>query len=146
MTITDFLLARIAEDEHCAQMVAYMHDLDGDSWERSGWTHTLGEVDRTRWENVSVGDRVIAFTWARCTTRLQSWVATHIARHDPARVLAECEAKRRIVEEHRLDQYGDRIACSPCGFWPSADGGCPTLRLLALPYASHPDYDEAWRL
>ena len=48
-----------------------------------------------------------------------------------ARVLAECAAKRRIVEHHA----------------PYAGGsGRPTLLLLALPYADHPDYDETWRV
>lgn len=54
--------------------------------------------------------------------------------HDPARVLAECEAKRRmlpylVIPAHRLD-HCDR---------------CSVLRLLALPYADHGDYDLAWR-
>lgn len=52
--------------------------------------------------------------------------AAHIARHDPARVLAEVEAKRRMVDEH-------------------GNGTCRTLRLLALPYADHPDYRPEWR-
>lgn len=49
--------------------------------------------------------------------------AEHIVRHDPARVLAEVEAKRRIVFEVAM----------------------PVLALLALPYADHPDYREEWR-
>jgi hypothetical protein len=82
--------------------------------------------------------------------------AGHIARWDPARVLAECEAKRRIVEMHRLGgSYtpGSEDAsgfdyCGTCGSgepyeyptpWP-----CPTLRLLALPYVDHPDYRQEW--
>ena len=59
----------------------------------------------------------------------------HIVRDDPARVLAEVEAKRRIVNRHSACDdvsYGD----------PST---CPDLRDLALPYAGHPDYDERWR-
>lgn len=59
----------------------------------------------------------------------------HVLRHDPARVLAEVEAKRRIVDL--------------CDTETPETGGLPlairTLRLLALPYADHPDYDEAWR-
>jgi hypothetical protein len=77
--------------------------------------------------------------------------ARHIARWDPARVLAECQARRQIVEfaqeatgmeisldlefgqSHRdeaADPYiGDRI-----------------LHLLAAPYAGHPDYRPEWKL
>lgn len=69
----------------------------------------------------------------------------------PARVLAEVDAKRRILDEHPIyrnsandpvcgtcgqdDQTGDLI-----GDWP-----CPTVQLLAMPYADHPDYREEWR-
>jgi hypothetical protein len=59
-----------------------------------------------------------------------------IADHDPASVLADVDAKRRIVEQcqNTLDyeDYGYTLATE-------------TLRLLALPDAGHPDYDEAWR-
>lgn len=52
-----------------------------------------------------------------------------------SRVLADCDAKRRIV-----------------GYWVEAPSSMRevmfadlTLRLLSLPYAEHPDYDPAWR-
>ena len=55
-----------------------------------------------------------------------------------ARVLAECESKRRII---RL-----------CGVDPHDPGALllrvhtdAVVRLLALPYADHPDFDESWR-
>jgi hypothetical protein len=60
----------------------------------------------------------------------------------PERLVAEVEAKRRILAEHALNGW----VCDTC------DNGeveqvfpCPTLRLLALPYADHPDYREEWR-
>jgi hypothetical protein len=61
----------------------------------------------------------------------------------PARVLAECEAKRRIVEAWAA---ADRMA----GSYPGTDAGIAmglelAVEFLALPYADHPDYDEAWR-
>lgn len=64
----------------------------------------------------------------------------------PARVLREIEAKRRIVEQHRPVGYGD-VCLSYCHTrtpsqpqtWP-----CLTLRLLALPYADRPGYQEGW--
>ncbi|MER7126764.1 DUF6221 family protein [Micrococcus luteus] len=77
------------------------------------------------------------------------------------RLLADAEAKRRIVDMHANDG-GD---CSTCGrssreenpgaylrdeaemmeVWRPAPWPCDTLRLLALPYASHPDYRQEWR-
>lgn len=78
-------------------------------------------------------------------------VRTHIARHDPARVLKEIEAKRRVVELHRPVQKrstgsggGVIEDCQVCDHFP-ARYPCTTLRLLALPYADHPDYQEQWR-
>ncbi|MCZ7376532.1 DUF6221 family protein [Micromonospora sp. WMMC250] len=62
----------------------------------------------------------------------------HIARHDPARVLAEVDAKRRI-----LDRWKD-----------SQDNALPpeallaldeVVKLLALPYADRPGYRDEWR-
>ena len=67
--------------------------------------------------------------------------ADHIARHDPARVLREVEAKRQIIAEHDVyaRKLADRMDCQ------SLDFPCKTLRLLALPYADHPDYQPEWR-
>jgi hypothetical protein len=75
----------------------------------------------------------------------QPGVVDHIVRHDPARVLAEVDAKRQIVTEYerglgrRRDHPGD----------PASAGALLALHaiahLLALPYADHPDYDEVWR-
>ena len=79
--------------------------------------------------------------------------APHIARHDPARVLAECESKRRIVEQYEF--HRDQVTAYRNPRWRDAmneddkrnwhqaearhrmaeDVAC----LLALPYAEHPD-------
>jgi hypothetical protein len=70
----------------------------------------------------------------------------------PARFLAECEAKRRIVELHSPDPYYG--GCELDGVHrPPHDGDpvdvdpypCETLRLLALPYSNHLDYREEWK-
>ena len=62
---------------------------------------------------------------------------------NPARVLAECEAKRRIVEAsrsyHESDQDPDPD--DPDGGWALSIA----LRALALPYADHTDWREEWR-
>ncbi|MET8278287.1 DUF6221 family protein [Micromonospora sp. NPDC005174] len=74
-------------------------------------------------------------------------VGEHIARHDPARVLAEVDAKRRILDIHHDDGHGD---CDGCGL--DAIGlhvhqldECPTLLALALAYADRPGYRDEWR-
>jgi hypothetical protein len=83
----------------------------------------------------------------------------HIAVNDPAYVLAEVDAKRQIIELHHPYQvttsndglnwdYARCVACEPAdrelepgeSYWP-----CPTLCLLALPFADHPDYQGSWR-
>lgn len=69
------------------------------------------------------------------------------------RVLAECAAKRAIVDLHaayptpQVMVYGTITACSECGSvddspveWP-----CPTLRNLAAVYADSPEFREEWR-
>jgi hypothetical protein len=78
--------------------------------------------------------------------------AAHIIRHDPARVLAEVDAKRRITDEHPNVNDGDCGTCiTPRWGYPTHGGAsaavwpCQTLRLLALPYADHSDYREEWR-
>jgi Family of unknown function (DUF6221) len=59
----------------------------------------------------------------------------HVRRHGPARVLADCEARRRIVEQFSLTRTMTGSAFVT-----------PLLRLLALPYADHPDHREEWRV
>lgn len=78
----------------------------------------------------------------------------HIARWDPARVLAEVDAKRRILDE--ILAYESKID-GEWGCCHSAEGiaagQCPDIRpddihavrLLALPYADRPGYREEWR-
>lgn len=75
-------------------------------------------------------------------------VLEHIVRHDPAHVLAKVAADRQII-----------IECEQAVIEGRADGravrtqyavgqymlAMRTLRLLALPYVDHADYQEAWR-
>ena len=72
--------------------------------------------------------------------------AEHIARHDPARVLADIAAKRAIVAEYRShlehrEKYGDKETDYSWGARTKLEWIC---RVLAAPYAEHPDYDPAW--
>lgn len=113
MTLTNFLLERIAEDEavareviesdeHVQRLTDYPLDADWSFW---------ADTDGAR-PSVSVGS---------------------------ARVLAECEAKRRIVKAAADDS-------DPHDYWHGwNDAHGLALAALALPYADHPDYREEWK-
>jgi len=119
MEIAEFLLARIAEDEEQVRRGA-----QGIETSSYGW-HTVDcGVDLGHWAT------------ERCTCRYVD------------RVLAECEAKRRIVQL-KADWRYQGVAVVDVGI-PRAeiegrqDMRNEVLRLLALPYAAHPDYDPKW--
>lgn len=87
---------------------------------------------------------------------LDETVAAHIARHDPARVLREVEAKRRILDEHYVAQgtVGGQalMVCTRCSdyidrgeIFKAEAAPCKTLKLLALPYADVDGYREEWK-
>jgi hypothetical protein len=75
----------------------------------------------------------------------------HIAANDPARVLAEIDAKRRIINEIVPDVNGMDVQIE--GEWgvgrrdEATDPylGDTLAKVLALPYADHPDYRPEWR-
>jgi len=112
--LSQFLLARIAEEEAAAQ-AGFSNQADPEN----GW----GQEGRAVTPHVGVIHEDVQ--------------RDHVVRWNPARVLNECSAKRRIVE------LGVCTACAteaqPC------DHQADTLRLLALPYADHDDYNEEWR-
>jgi hypothetical protein len=65
------------------------------------------------------------------------------------RVLAECEAKRRIMQIHACRSMSvARPICDTCwnDTWMGyADYPCGTLHALAAVYANHPDYRDEWK-
>ncbi|MEW2250410.1 DUF6221 family protein [Streptomyces sp. NPDC006975] len=113
-----FLRARLDEDER------YAHSAKGlIGVENPWWTW---DALKNRFPSLSRGD------------------AQHIERHGPMRVLREIDAKRRLLAIHRPYVPEPDMACLGCA------GGimftsCPVVRLLALPYADHPNYREEWR-
>jgi len=83
--------------------------------------------------------------------------AAHIALHDPAAVLADIAAKRAILAEHpqvaadRPHKDGPQTGCRTCHADThcgeiEARGLCETVRHLATPDATHPDYNPDWSL
>src|SRR4051794_1514966 len=72
------------------------------------------------------------------------------------RAVAECEAKRRIIDLHSIDCWvgtgpdgDDEYFCAGCmgtGTAATPDGVvCPTLAALATVYADRPGYLDEWR-
>lgn len=61
-----------------------------------------------------------------------------ISRHNPARVLAEVEAKRALIEETIRPFLNVGETTMSRVAWLS-------LRLVALPYADRPGYLDEWR-
>lgn len=135
MDLIEFLRARLDEDESQAQQ-------ELDSWNRA--TERGPITNFPKW----MVDPVIGPFNGQ--TRLRN-VATglYVGRvASPARVLAEVDAKRRIIELR--ESAADQAARTPK---PAADLLAlsvvtydATLRLLALPYADHPDFDPAWKI
>jgi hypothetical protein len=72
--------------------------------------------------------------------------AEHIALHDPDRVLREVKAKRLRIEHYlKVRDFADP-AKHPDQAYVLAKGALErSLMFDALPYADHPDYDEAWK-
>lgn len=113
MTITEFLEARIAEDEARAS---------------SGWAR-LGD---TRWETTNEGQDFLT----------------------PSAVIAECAAKRAIIEAH--DWVKDEgwqsgkdhgyLWCGSCGTLDDAPVPypCETMEAIAAIYKDHRDYRQKW--
>ncbi|MDR3084297.1 MAG: DUF6221 family protein [Streptomyces sp.] len=113
--IVQWLGAQLDEDERIAA--------SGESW-------TAFDESQQGTRRVDVDhsiERVVA-----CT---RSWRGEHIAAHDPARVLREIDAKRKIlarVVNHEILMGRDEVHGD-------------LLRLLALPYADRSGYRDDWR-
>jgi hypothetical protein len=119
LTITEFLTARIAEDEAQAR--------DDYLWAMTG----------TKWKHYPED----AYNEIQSLTLANS-----------RRVLAECEAKRRIVEAYRglrtmASNFSNEGANGEAGTARAMYAGLDlALRALASVYADHEDFREEWRL
>ncbi|MFE2712261.1 DUF6221 family protein [Streptomyces mirabilis] len=113
---------QLDEDERIARSAGGVVYL---GWAEGGWVEA--EIPKTEWKGPGDDGRHVGSV-RRAEDR------AHIARHDPARVLREIEAKRRIVDRYAwLREHGD------------TGGTAWVLPLLALPYADRPGYREEWR-
>lgn len=137
VTIVEFLKARL--DEATADAVK----AGGDRWILDGGIHRESHP----------------------THEVVDWVYDeadeHIARNDPAHVLADIAAKRAIVEAHApsgnecrtccgepyMEEYWNRPTQTETVEWKRADlpFPCPTIRILTSVYSDHPDYRSEWK-
>lgn len=117
MTIVEFLTARLAEDEADA----------------------MASPGDQRWEADPVNEsfaQVVSSDGGVTNGVLQTSDAVHVARWDPARVLAEVAAKRRVIEMTPV-VYGLND--------PTAEAHhMLVLAHLASVYADHEDYFVGW--
>lgn len=140
MTLTEFLLACIAEDEADAQDAT-----PGPWWNESGTVHAPYPFGRDL--TAGNGGACHPLNAQGSNGRDADADAEHASRHDPGRVLAECAAKRAIVALHSSEDGVRYGYCEQC--W---DGNTPlpypclTLRILALPYAEHEQFQEEWNV
>lgn len=131
LTLTDFLRARLDEDETAAQRRVLRDPLE---------CPVCGEIVETYVTPATVRgwkpdspDRVEPCGHELTSAQAESCHRTVIQ----SRVLAEVEAKRRIVELHEdhVRAVGEGLSATTRTI----------LRHLALPYADHPDYQPEWR-
>lgn len=139
MTIVEFLRARYDEEEAAAR------EAREGPWALRRDSVSTDEIYSVTREADRGGDsNVFPDVWHDGSN-------AHAVRHDPARVLREVEAKRRIVDAYPRDPDGWDTSVT-FGDWSSCSDSCPpevlghVLRLLALPYSDHPDFDLSWRV
>jgi hypothetical protein len=146
--IIEFLKARIAEDERAARNASPGPWTFSDIASVGGGTiyDPTVAIANVEWDTERVDSRIRRTRpdWQADAT------GDHIARHNPTRVLAECAAKRAIIEQHSLEVAAQQDT------WRSRDdvnankmdAACllPVLRTLAAVYADHPDYQQEWAL
>jgi hypothetical protein len=109
--------------------------LDAAGWDRSGHKRASGHWVRTGISSLEDDERRSVIY--SDNGQVSGAVADHAAQHDPASVLARIAADRQILA---LGNCGAcEIEMQPC------DHREDTLRLLALPYADRPGYQESWR-
>jgi hypothetical protein len=169
-----FLLARLDEDELFARLASvnqddpvWRSDLVPVSWPRAFRICSARDARPIAAVQDLAGDD------ANDTTGILdgSAIADHIARHDPARVLAEVAAKGQLVQRYQLCEAENERNVRLYDEWEAAggsefgDGAIPdhpearrretspleveglwlALRYLAAAYAEHPDYRTEWK-
>ncbi len=140
MELVDFLHQRLDEDEAAAKAAG------GVQWEVGSPNRRIVAAPWQPGERWSQPEYIAAFV---AQDPLADACRNHIVRHDPARALREVEAKRQLLQElwTGMEDFAVNIEESRDG----DDRGAREYRdqllgILALAYADHADYQEAWRV
>lgn len=128
-----FLRARLDDDEQTAKAATWDEDMSA-RWQAGSSSYDKRRSSPRWYVMDAYDDGVIGDVDPQGND--DEGVARHIACHDPARVLAEVDAKRR-----RLELLADAIRRGHDDY----DIATELLPLEALPYANHPDYKDTWR-
>jgi acyl transferase domain-containing protein len=132
--LVQFLRARLDEDERIARAAT-----DG-PWRIDNETYA---------ESINAADGVQVVAGGRWGGEASVFDSTedaiHIAAHDPARVLAEVQAKRMLLDSiiPTMNDFEDKIDEE----WGTGDGkhaSAAFLRAWARVYRDHADFDPSW--
>jgi len=128
-----FLRARLDEDEGAAKLATK------GPWTASGDGYVLGVAGRP-------GDAQVP---AVVSAQTQQWNSGHIARHDPARVLREVRAKRRILflleaAQKKADAMPGDGSLEHAVTKTTVTFLLTVAQTMATAYDDHPGYDRAW--
>ena len=142
--IADFLRARYAERRAIAEAAANLQCDPENGWGITD-TSNYAPTEKRRWISPHIG----------MLHEVES--AEHIVANNPAVVIADCDAKLAIIDEHPAATGfdGNNVSgtvCRTCGEI-NYDGEltgdpypCRTLRLLAQPFARVGRYRPEWAL
>lgn len=130
-----WLREQIAEDRRVAEVAARKEG-------GADWYYDADIAESVRVENGSANPAIVNGPYGYLGE-----AGEHIARWDPARVLAECDAKERIVESFTsAAEWSKHPDCpQPDAYARVAGGVLDILRMLALPYSARPGYQEEWK-
>ncbi|MDX2550101.1 DUF6221 family protein [Streptomyces stelliscabiei] len=144
--LVEFLRARLDEDEATAEAARrQVAERACPPPQVDEWAARAGHWGVVPWLYSGRAEADLA-QWGR--VEIATLAMDYIARHDPARVLAEVEAKRRILDDVVPTMQSDELRIA--GEWgvgsdPVREASDDLLSLLALPYVDHPDYREEWK-
>lgn len=140
--IQGFLRARLAEGEaQHAEAMAWIESQPAAPHRPPKWPR--GPEHREAWSERA---RTSRGTSLAAVVTAADPVYEHICAWDPERIGAVLQALRGILTDHALTEGA---ACQRCVLvldgrpvpvaWP-----CATVRMLTWPWASHPEFDDAW--
>ncbi len=141
VTLAAQLLSWFDEDEAVARAAVRFIDAHDDEPSDDGrlWHTDPVSADPV----VSLAESGIALVVPAAFLWEPEAVLAHIARHDPARVLADLSAKRRIVEDFQDSQA--EVEGGNDAYIPRRNVLHDVLRALTAPYADRPEFREEWR-